>query len=168
MKTTLIFLLLVFGTSFTARAQFVNADIGVNGLTCSMCSRGVAATLQSLPFIDSVSTDLNALVTHVTFKKGSKVSIDDLRKMVEDAGFSVRFVHATFQFDDQKIDKDYHFSYGGDTYVFVGVQDKTISGPVELQFVDKAYVSKQEYAVLSKTVNFGEHSATGTLYHVTL
>jgi copper chaperone CopZ len=168
MKSVIFFLLLVFGTTFSARAQFVSADLGVNGLTCSMCSRGVAATLKSLPFIDSVSTDLNALITHVTFKKDSKVSIDDLRKMIEDAGFSVRYVHAIFQFANVKIGKDYHFVYNGDTYVFVGTQEQTLSGPVELQFVDKPYISKQEYAVLSKKIDFSEHSKTGKLYHVTL
>ncbi len=168
MKTTTLFLVLFFGITFSARAQFVSADVGVNGLTCSMCSRGVAATLKTLPFIDSVSTDLNALVTHITFKSGLKVSIDDLRKMIENAGFSVRFVHAVFRFDNVKIGKDYHFVYNGDTYDFVGVHGQTLSGPVELQFVDKPYVTKQEYAVLSKSVDFGEHSKTGRLYHVTL
>lgn len=168
MKSIIFSFLLLLGTSFSARAQFVSADLGVNGLTCSMCSRGVAATLKTLPFIDSVSTDLNALITHVTFKPNSNVSIDDLRKMIEDAGFSVRYVHATFQFNDLKVENNYHFVYGGNTYDFVGVQNRTLSGPVELQFVDKPYVTKKEYAVLSKKIDYSEHSATGKLYHVTL
>ncbi len=167
--------------TMSARAEFVSADIGVNGLTCSMCSKGTEATLKQLPFIDSISIDLNDLVAHVIFKKDAKVSIDQMREMIEEAGFSVRSIDAVFNFDKVTVGKDYHFAYGGDTYHFIGVDDKTLSGPVKIRFVDKQYISKKEYTALSKKTTFacykkgtaapcciGDQHVMGTLYHVTL
>ncbi len=174
-------LLIVTFSTMSARAEFVSADIGVNGLTCSMCSKGTEATLKQLPFIDSISIDLNDLVAHVIFKKGVKVSIDEMREMIEEAGFSVRSITAVFNFDHEVVGKDYHFVYSGDTYHFIGVDGKTLSGLVNIRFVDKQYVSKKEYSTLSKKTTFlcyktgttspccfGDQHVMGSLYHVTL
>jgi copper chaperone CopZ len=179
-RTVLLLLSMVFA-GVSARASFVSADIGVNGLTCSMCARGVEGSLKELPFIDSVSIDLNKLIAHITFKKDMKVSVDEIRNMIEDAGFSVRSVDATFQFNDITIGKDFHYAYGGDTYHFVGVGTKKLDGPVRLRFIDKSYVSKKEFASLAKKTSFecykkgkaasccvDEHAVNGMLYHVTL
>jgi len=179
-RTILLIVSLLFAGS-TARASFVSADIGVNGLTCSMCARGVEGSLKELPFIDSVSIDLNKLIAQVTFKKDVKVSIDEVRSMIEDAGFSVRSVDAIFNFADVSVDKDFHYSFEGDTYHFVGVESKKLAGPVRLRFIDKPYVSKKEFASLAKKTSFAcykkgkaasccvdEHTVHGMLYHVTL
>ncbi len=181
MKTIIVTLLLFIAGVPAAVAQFLQADVGVNGLTCSMCAKGTEASLRQLPFIDSINIDLNNLVAHITFKKDASVSIDEIKKMVEDAGFSVRSISAIFQFDNVSVSKDTHFAFGGDTYHFVGVGEKKLSGPVTLKFVDKPYVSKREFTELSKKTDLqcykkgasascceGEHAAHGHLYHVTL
>jgi len=174
-------MLLVAVSVLSAHAEFVSAEVGIDGMTCSMCSKGTEVTLKKLPFIDTIWVDLNDLVAHISFKKGATVSIDQIRAMVEDAGFSVRSVTAVFQFGHLTIGKDYHFVYNGDTYHFIGAPTETLSGPVKLRFVDKPYVSKKEFLQLAKKTDLqcykkssssscctGDYAVTGKLYHVTL
>jgi hypothetical protein len=181
MKKILFAILLLIGFTASSHAQFVSADVGVDGLTCSMCSKGTEVTLKQLPFIDTIWVDLNDLVAHMRFKKDVKVSVDEIRKMIEDAGFTVRSVNAVFNFNDVTVGKDYHFIYGGDTYHFIGASDKKLSGPVNIRFVDKPYVTKKEFASLAKKTSLdcykkgkssmcceGDYKVTGTLYHVAL
>ncbi len=181
MKTILLSVLLVAVSVLTARAEFVSAEVGIDGMTCSMCSKGTEVTLKKLPFIDSIWVDLNDLVAHITFKKDATVSIDEIRAMVEDAGFSVRSINAVFRFEHLTIGKDYHYVYNGDTYHFIGAPKETLSGPVTLRFVDKPYVSKKEFLELAKKTDLhcykksssascctGEYSVTGKLYHVAI
>jgi copper chaperone CopZ len=174
MKTTIFVFLLIFGISFSTRAQFVSADVGLNGLTCSMCARGTEASLRSLPFIDSISIDLNSLVAHITFKKGANVSIDGIREMVDDAGFSVRSIDAVFNFNHVTIGNDRQFVFGGNTYRLIGVKSpKTLSGPVKLEFIDKPYLTSNAYKkVVAKYGSASEFAnngnVTGKLYRVTL
>ena len=171
----------MLAVSQTASASFVSADIGVNGLTCSMCARGVEGSLKQLPFIDSVSIDLNALVAHITFKKDVKVSIEEVASMIDDAGFSVRSVDVMFDFPDLTVGKDFHYNYEGDTYHFVGVSSQKLHGPVHLRFIDRSFVSKREFSDLAKKTSFecykkgkaasccvDENAVHGKLYHVTL
>lgn len=179
-RIALLLFSIVFAAT-TAQASFVSADIGVNGLTCSMCARGVEGSLKELSFIDSISIDLNKLIAHITFKKDAKVSIEEIAAMIDDAGFSVRSIDAVFDFTDLAVGKDFHYSFAGDTYHFVGIGSKKLNGPVRLRFIDKPYVSKKEFASLAKKTSFecykkgaaasccvDEHAAHGVLYHVTL
>lgn len=174
-------MLLIAASVYSARAEFISADVGIDGMTCSMCSKGTEVTLKKLSFIDSIWIDLNDLVAHIRFKNEANVSIDEIRKMVEDAGFSVRSVNALFRFDTLTVSKDYHFVYHGNTYHFIGVDTKTLSGPVTLRFIDKPYVSKEEFGQLARKTDLqcykkgkssscctGEHSVSGRLYHVTI
>jgi copper chaperone CopZ len=150
MKTFFIALFFVLGITLQANAQLISADVGVNGLTCSMCARGTEETLKRLDFIDSIDVDLNTLVAHITFKKNMNAPIEDIVKAIEDAGFSVRDIKVVFNFNNQKIGKDEHIDYGNDVFHFVGVDNQTLNGPVTLRFIDKQFVSKKEFKEWSK------------------
>jgi len=150
MKTFFIALLLLLGITLQANAQLISADVGVNGLTCSMCARGTEETLKRLDFIDSIDVDLNTLVAHIIFKKNMNAPIEDIVKAVEDAGFSVRNITAVYDFKNKKIGKDEHIDYGNDVLHFVGVDDQTLNGQVTLRFIDKQFVSKKEFKDWSK------------------
>lgn len=175
MKKLIVILVLLLTTSITARSEFVSATVGVDGLTCSMCARGVEESLKQLEFIDSIHVDLNKLVATVVFKKGVNVEMEKLHEMIEDAGFSVRSLNAIFSFHDESVSKDSHFIYGGNTYHFIGAKAQTLNGNVQLRFVDKPYVNKREFKELLKKINFecyqkGKASSCckveGSLYHV--
>ena len=51
-------LILIFCTCFSASAQFQTVYIGVNGLTCSQCSRTVEMSIRKLDFVGDVQMNL--------------------------------------------------------------------------------------------------------------
>src|ERR1700742_1182626 len=115
MKTLKIFIVLVITTISAAKAQFTKAELQVSGLTCSMCSKATEKSLRTLNFIGDIKADLNRNVFVITFKKDVPVSLDQISKKVEGAGFFVNSLKATFDFDNVKINNNV-FSYGGDSY----------------------------------------------------
>ena len=76
-------------------AQFKEVTVGVNGLTCSQCSRSVEMRIRKLAFVADVKMNLEHTEGRIFFKKGDKVNVDKIAAAVVDAGFSVRFWHAT-------------------------------------------------------------------------
>jgi copper chaperone CopZ len=175
MKTKVILIVMLLVASVTARAEFVSARVGVDGLTCSMCARGVEETLKQLEFIDSIHVDLNKLVATIVFKKGSNVEIEKIHEMIEDAGFSIRSLDAIFSFHDEAVSKDSHFAFGGNTYHFIGAKEQTLNGNVQLRFIDKQYINKREFKEFLKKTTFecyqkGKTSSCckveGNLYHI--
>lgn len=94
------FLLGIISTGWS-NAQITKADIGVNGLTCSQCSRSVYLTLNKLEFIEKVEMDLNETIAHVTFKNKAQVDFEVISKAIKNAGYSVRNIVAELQINDQ-------------------------------------------------------------------
>src|ERR1700746_2210399 len=92
-------LLLQFGVS----AQFNYALIGVDGLTCSACTRSVEMSIRKLNFVDSVTMNLEHTEGKIIFKKGAKVEVDKIAKAVIDEGFSLRSLYVGVNFDHLKL-----------------------------------------------------------------
>lgn len=181
MKTNKIILLLVavLFISTSSYASFVNAKIKVTGVTCSMCSNSVYKALTSLKFVEKVDIDLENTVFEVTFKKGERVVIDDIRSKIEGAGFSVGELIAGFKFEKVDVSNDYHYSFGGDTYHFVNVKAQNLNAIANIRFVDKGLTSSKEhkkyvglttYACIKtgKSDNCCHTSPKQRIYHVTL
>ena len=144
MKNCFFILLLLFSAP-SANAQFRQAVIGIDGLTCSACSFGTQKSIMRLDFVDSVKMDLNKNIATITFKPGKKVSIDAIVQKVYDAGFSVRSVHAVYEFTDMKAVNDAFFNFEDNAYEFIGLSgERTLNGPVDLTFINEKYISKKE------------------------
>lgn len=94
-----IFIFSLFGL-LTVQGQFTKADIGVNGLTCSQCSRSVEMSLKRLTFVASVSMDLQDPTAHVIFKRGAAIDPDKLAAAITDAGFAVRDIKVRYEFKE--------------------------------------------------------------------
>src|SRR5688572_13483114 len=62
--------------------QFKTVEIGIDGLTCSMCSRATEMNIRKLPFVDSVAMDLTNTNGVVTFKKDTQVDLDRIAEAV--------------------------------------------------------------------------------------
>ena len=139
-----IFYILLFAFS-SLNAQFINARIGVNGLTCSACSRSVEISLRKLPFVDSLQMDLKKTEALVFFKKGTKVDMERLAKAVSDAGFSVRSLQAAYHFVNTEVTENTCLSLGGDNFQFVKTAKKSLNGIVQLKFIGSKYMSKTDY-----------------------
>lgn len=94
---TIAFLLLCLPKGF---AQFVWAEIGVNGLTCSQCSRSVEMSIIKLDFVKDVQMGLESTVGKILFKQGNDISFKKIAKAITDAGFSIRYLKANYSFNN--------------------------------------------------------------------
>lgn len=120
-------------------------DVGVNGLTCSMCTRSVEMSLKRLDFVEKVEMDLETTEGRIFFKEGAPVDLNALAKAVVNAGFSVRFLKLQLSFDDIPLKDDGSFVFQGQSYQWLGFQNK-VKGPVSLRLVDENFLPKKERA----------------------
>jgi len=133
--------LLFLGYSGICRAQFAKASIGVNGLTCSQCSRSVEVELRKLDFIRNVSMDLEHTQGTILFKDKAKVNIAAIAKAVKNAGFSVRFLKAELDVT-LAAPENQCLKYRGDTYFLLKPLGNKETAT--LQFIGKEYMPGKE------------------------
>jgi copper chaperone CopZ len=165
MKTLKIFIALVILSISAAHAQFTKAELQVSGLTCSMCSKATEKSLKTLNFIGDIKADLNRNVFVITFKKDAPVSLAQISKKVQDAGFFVNNLKATFNFDNVKVNNN-TFSYGGDTYRLVNGENKSLTGPVAFTVVDKDFAPASVYKKYKAEI--ANSAGQGHVYHVAI
>ena len=177
MKAIKIFgiIMLFFAVKVSAQ-QISSADLQVTGLTCSMCSNATQKSLETLNFISSVKPDLNKNTFVLTFKKDANINLDLVRKKVQDAGFSVGGLTASFNFNQVKIDDKGQAVVDGNVYRFVNAKSKTLNGTVKASIVDKNFISGSAFKKQATTANSDAYaSGTGVvngkktrIYHLVL
>ena len=64
------------------------ADIGIRGMTCSMCTRSVETALSAMNGVSSANVSLALNSAHVEFDS-SKTTYDDIVETIEDIGYDV-------------------------------------------------------------------------------
>jgi copper chaperone CopZ len=151
MKVYLLLACFVFAFAGQAFAGLKWADVGVNGLTCSMCSRSVEMGLRRLDFVDSVVMSLETTEGRIFFKDNTPVNLNDIAKAVVDAGFSVRFVKLQMSFDDIPLNTDGSFVFQGQSFKWVDFQNK-FKGPVSLKLVEQNFLPRKEGAEWKKKI----------------
>lgn len=167
--------MLFFAVNVSAQ-KISSADLQVTGLTCSMCSNATQKSLETLNFISSIKPDLNKNIFVLTFKKDANVNLDLVRKKVQDAGFSVGGLTASFNFNDVKVDDKGQAIIDGNVYRFVNAKSKTLNGTVKASIVDKDFVSGSAFKKQATNANSDAYaSGTGVvngkktrIYHLIL
>ncbi len=179
MKSILGLLIALF-VSVSSFAQIKSATLTASGLTCSMCSKAIFKALGKVSSIQSVEPDIEGSTYKIVFHPNKPVVLDDLKKAVQNAGFSVAGLSVTANFPQTAIANDFHLPYGGATYHFLDVSKQTISGEKTFRIVDKDFVADSEYKKYAAQtemacVKTGKMAAccstkgSGTrVYHVTL
>ncbi len=167
MKKILISSIILFA-SVIANAQITKAELTATGLTCSMCSKATYKQLTSIPEVEKVETDLNKTAFILYFKNGSTVNPGDLKKKVEDAGFSVGELVVVFNFNNQKAENNSSFIQDNITYTFMDTKTGVLAGEVKVQILDKGFVVEKEYKKLFKLVKHYPSYATinNNFYHI--
>ncbi len=165
-----------------AFAQFTKANLQASGLTCAMCARSVFKNLESLPFVEKIDTDLEKSTFLISFKPGVPVDADQIRKKVEDAGFSVAGLSLTAVFNGQEVKNDQHVTIDGKVFHFVGIKDQTLSGEQQISLVEKSFLAPKDFRKYANVTTM-ECFKTGTagncctkdgvqastrIYHVTM
>ena len=174
MKNILSFLaFLILGLN-SLKAQFLWAEVGVDGLTCSACSRSVEMSIVKLNFVDSVVMNLEHTEGKIYFKKNTKVEMDKIAQAVVDAGFSVRFLKAAFLFNAgsvffaPSVSGKNQFVYENTIYQFLKPLDKTLSGETTITFIGKKFLSKKEFAHWKNELKNDAPPQKEKIYFITL
>jgi copper chaperone CopZ len=141
----IFFILLLAAASITVNAQFKTAVLQASGLTCAMCSRAINNSLEKLPFVQSVKADIKNSAFAIEFKTGTGMNIDQLRKAVQDAGFSVAKLKLTGNFVNIAVKNDEHVLINGNTFHFLNVSNQTLNGTREITIVDKNFLTAKEF-----------------------
>jgi copper chaperone CopZ len=185
MKTQKIFLTIaIIFSSLASIAQLQKAEFQASGLTCSMCSNAINKALKTVPFIETVNTDLNKNVFEIIFKKNVPVNLDIIKRKVEDAGFSIAKFWIIADLHDQKINNDEHISIDGLNFHFMNVKSQTLNGIQRMQLIDKNYLSSKEFKKFSTCTSMpcyqtgamsncckskdGTFASATRIYHVTI
>lgn len=156
-----LFLIALFSSAASYAQQISNAEVQVTGLTCSMCAKATETALKSLDFVGSIKPDLNNNLFSISFKDDKKVNLDQIRKKVQEAGFSVGQLTATFNFKNVKVDQSGRATVDGNTYQFINSGQKVLNGPVKAAVVDKDFISNSSYKKNLAKLKFSSY-ANGT------
>ncbi len=178
MKNILIAVLLFMGIS--ANAQIKSAELVASGLTCSMCSKSIYKALEKVASIKSIDANVERSSFSIRFKDGATVSLDEVKGAVEKAGFSVASMIVTASFHGEEVQNDAHVSIGGNTYHFLNVPKKKLSGDVAIKVVDKDFIPAKDRRKFAKYTTMKcfetgtraeccpRTSSSNRVYHVTI
>lgn len=137
--------LLAFMAGLQLHAQVSGISIQASGLTCSMCSNAIHKSLSSVSYVDKVVANIKSSSFAISFKPGSEVDFDQLKKKVEDAGFFVAMLTADIHFDGLKVEPDAHVKSGNKLFHFLQVKGQTLEGIHSVRILDKGFVPAKEY-----------------------
>ncbi|MES3016722.1 MAG: heavy metal-associated domain-containing protein [Bacteroidota bacterium] len=156
----------------STQAQIIKADVQVSGLTCSMCQLATEKALKTLDFVSDIKPDLNKNIYVITFKKDKSVNLDQIKSKVKGAGFSVSKLVATINFNDVKVSNNFQYKYLGNTYHFVNVPTKNLSGSTRITLLDKGFIPdntfKKNVAEIKAPGYKTGQIAGARIYHVTI
>lgn len=139
-----------------ANSQVISAKLQASGLTCALCAKSIFTNLNTLVFVDSVDTDLNASAFLIKFKSNKDVDPQMLRKKVEDAGFFISDLELQIEFDNQPFVNDGVVNSSGSSYQFKGIKSTILNGLIKVQLIDKGFLSAKEF----KKISTGQKSST--------
>ena len=149
--------------SISTKAQVTKVSLQASGLTCSMCSNAINKALKTLDFVDKIDPNIKTSNFDITFRPGSQVDFDKLKKKVEDAGFFVSRFIATVHFDNVQVKPGEPVTVGDKTFRFVNSQDRVLNGDKTLKIIDKGFLSVKEYKKNALAITDGKGEK---IYHV--
>jgi copper chaperone CopZ len=166
---TLLFCIAMF---FNANAQITKAELIANGLTCSMCSNATYNQLKTIPFLDSIDTDVEHTKFILYFKPNNTFDLNLIKSKVEDAGFSVGSLVLFMNFDNVSVENDFHYTTGDITYHFMDTKKQTLNNITQVKLIDKGFVSDKDYKKYLKLTSkytcykAGKMENVKVLYHL--
>ena len=135
-----VFIVLMVLFTTVSNAQISKAEIIATGLTCSMCSNAINKQLKSMPEVKNVDIDLNSNTFIVSLADNNSLSPSIFKEKVEKAGFFIGSLIVTV--DAETLKKN--------SFVVVDGKESK-SKEVQIQVLDKGYVTDKEFKKLSKS-----------------
>jgi copper chaperone CopZ len=144
MSRTAFLILVLISQAIHLNAQNSwEVQVGVDGLTCSACTRSVEMSLRRLDFVENVEMSLEETEGKITTKKDSPVDFRKLAKAITDAGFSVRFFKVQIPTQNLKVSEEGCFSI--DNHYFQWVDYSVNQTKTTLQMIDKQFLPAKVY-----------------------
>lgn len=166
-STAIAFLIFFSGWKQT-EAQVKTAMLGVNGLTCSACSRTVEMSLRKLSFIKDVDMNLEHTEGKLTFSPGSDIDFSKIAKAVTDAGFSVRYLSAFYEFNKITINTGFCLQNNKYNLQFINSKNQTLNGEKEIKFLGQEFLPKSEFNKIRPSLINSCSNKNQKVYYVTL
>jgi copper chaperone CopZ len=139
----------LFITVVQSYGQFTKATLQATGLTCAMCSNAINKALKAKPFIQSVISDIKNSSFDIVFKENADVNIDEIKRAVEDAGFSIGNLKLTGNFNDIKIEDNEHVKIGDKNFHFIKVNNQTLNGERTITMAEKDFLTPKQFKKFS-------------------
>lgn len=144
-KYLLLFTVLFFSLTTLKAINTVDyIEIGVNGLTCSSCSRTVEIAIRKLDFVENVEMDLAHTMGKIYLKKGASVNMNAIAKAVIDAGFYLGYMKINIDFSMIKLSSNC-FEYANIKYQLIDTDYKQLSTKRTLLFIGKRFMSAKQW-----------------------
>lgn len=125
--------------------------LGVNGLTCSACSKTVELAIRKLDFVEDVIMNLEQTEGKIVFKENADVDPDKVAKAVKDAGFSVRYLNALYHFKSG-VPNGNCVVDGDKVFQFSDKSNVIDSGEVNLLLLGAAFQPRKEYMSMKASI----------------
>ena len=154
---------------FRVGAQFRSAELSAAGLTCALCSNAIHKSLTTLKFIEKVDVDLKRSAFLLVFRSGERIDFENIRRKVEDAGFSVASLNVNADFPKINIQPGMPVELGGISFCFRGAKQSVIDGNYTITFIEPGFLTDKFYKKYKKQFSkeeeciFDRHSK---IYHV--
>jgi len=127
--------------SLAAAGQIRSVTVQVGGLTCAMCSRAVQKSMEKVAFIKQVQPNFKTQEYTITFREGQSISLDEIKKSIEGAGFSVARFQLSAQFDNMIIRAGQPLALGAQHFYILNTADETLDGVRTLVIVEKGFLT---------------------------
>ncbi|MBL7841916.1 MAG: heavy-metal-associated domain-containing protein [Cyclobacteriaceae bacterium] len=157
-------LLLICSKESKAGIQWV--EVGVNGLTCSMCTRSVEMSIRKLEFVDSVVMNLETTEGRIFLRPNVPFNLGQIAKAIVKAGFSVQFVKIRLDMDDITIHPTGVFVHRDQTFHWIDYSQVS-KKQTTLKIINEGFLPKKEARKFKKkTEMLKKNSAQDALYVV--
>ncbi|MBC8110769.1 MAG: heavy-metal-associated domain-containing protein [Verrucomicrobia bacterium] len=125
--------------------QLLSVELGVNGLTCSQCTRSVEMSLRKLDFIENISMNLAETSGKIILKPDMPVDFEKIAQAIVNAGFSVRYLKLNVAFETYKIAENACLKVGEMYLVLLEKKEGFLNGEMSLQLIGEKFMPRKAF-----------------------
>jgi mercuric ion binding protein len=73
----------------SAKAEGNTISVGVKGMTCGFCTRGIRKRFEKLPAVESASPNLDKERVELKLREDQDITDEQIKKVVDDSGYEL-------------------------------------------------------------------------------
>lgn len=83
----------IFATGLATPAIAETIHVGVNGLVCAFCAKGIETSFKKHAAVDTVHVDFDEKLVTLTTKANKKLDDATITQVITDAGYTTTNIH---------------------------------------------------------------------------